>query len=663
MKTKKIALMLVLFSAVSLWLIAAGNYIQAKEISSPLKYIPQDFDVLNYSAVLDFRSAVGKNMQGISKIKIFWQNVSDSSLFYFHLRDLTVDSVKYNDIDAEFDIQNDPSSSVYHYRVVPPVAVARDTAIITIWYHGEMTNADNFGGVFSGDEVLFSVGVGFRNNYVGTTQHWLACYDHPSDKATYDFTFITPRNLNVASNGIFQWAKDTIIDKETYKLTRWASEKPIATYLMTFACGEYVKLDFEGSDYPTAVYCKADDSVACRFVFKKVPDMVKCYEKYYGEYPFDKVGYVVTPLESGAMEHQTMITMSGSLVRKLYSRLDSMNSTAAHELSHQWFGDALTPFDYRDAWFNEGFATFSEAIWREYNSGFKDNLNLLSTYINQYINNFSQFEGVFPLYDFPREAPSSNYPVTIYYKGAAVVGMLRYYLGDEVFFGALRELISQSNYGNINVKSLQEFFENYSGSDLDWFFNQWIYGKGYPVLDVTTYKSKSDAEGFYKAEIRLNQVQDEEWGTYINLPVNFVFADINGNKVSKTFIMNSREAVFYLDSLPDFYAPLINKGDSVRALLKIQKTVTSADKNVSDLDVKIYPNPAYNSIYVDFNDISSIKSVKVLDLNSRLVADYTIEELPQSGLLKIDLKGFAGGLYFVQIETNNLVKTLTFIRQ
>jgi aminopeptidase N len=526
-----------------------------------------------------------------------------------------------------------------------------------------MTNADDFGGVFSDNGVLYAVGVGFRNNYVGTTQHWLACYDHPSDKATFDFNFITPRNLTVASNGILDRVADTTIDGGNYKITRWVSSSPIATYLMTFACSDYVSLNFAGSDYPAVVYCKPEDSSACRFVFKKVTDMVNGFERYYGKYPFAKVGYVITPLSGGAMEHQTMITMNSSYINKLYSHKDTMNMTAAHELSHQWFGDAVTPFDFRDAWFNEGFATFSEGIWHEINLGFKRYLDFISERVNQYVNIFSGYEGVLSLYDFSRVPPSSNYPITIYYKGAAVVALLRYELGDEVFFGALKKLISQSNYGNISAKSLQEFLEEYSKKDLDWFFKQWIYGKGYPVLNVTTFKSESNAEGYYKAEIHIKQVQSDEWGTYTHLPVNFTFADINGNRVSKTLVMNSREQVFYLDSLPDFHSPLINRGDSVRTLLKIEHTVTSVERNVNDLDVKIYPNPANNTIYVDFAELPDIKSIQVINLNGRILKQFPSEVLPKIGLLKIGLENLSSGLYFLQVETNNIIKTLTFIKQ
>jgi hypothetical protein len=127
--------------------------------------------------------------------------------------------------------------------------------------------------------------------------------------------------------------------------------------------------------------------------------------------------------------------------------------------------------------------------------------------------------------------------------------------------------------------------------------------------------------------------------------------------------MNSREQVFNLDSLPDFHSPLINRGDSVRTLLKIEHTVTSVEKNVNDLDVKIYPNPANNTIYVDFAELPDIKSIQVINLNGRILKQFPSEVLPKIGLLKISLENLSSGLYFLQVETNNIIKTLTFIKQ
>jgi aminopeptidase N len=636
--------------------------IQSVQISSPVEYIPQAFDVIHYSAVLDFRKAPSKVMTGINKIKLFWTLPPADNLFYFHLRGLTVDSVKYNGLMAEFKVAEDESSPVYHYEVTPPSGAVQDTAIITVYYHGTMTNADKFGGVFSDNGILYSVGVGFRNNYVSTTQHWLACYDHPSDKATFDFSFITPRYLSVASNGILQSETDFIDGDSTYKLTKWASRHTIATNLMTFAVGDYIRLTDNNANYPIVIYCLQRDSAACRFVFKRVPEMIETYQNAYGKYVFDKVGYVITPLASGAMEHQTMITMNENHIRRMYADKDSFNTTAAHELSHHWFGNSVTPYDYRDAWFNEGFATFSESIWTEQVYGFNKYLSSISNRIDYYINYISVSEGLMSLYDFLRIPPSSNYPSTIYYKGAAVVAMLRYELGDELFFRAIKSYLDARAWGYMTAVKFENYLEDYTGRDLTWFFEQWVYRDSYPVIRVVVNKSKSQAEGYYKAKIHIYQVQPDKWGTFVNLPVEFIFSGLNGKRVSKVFRLQSRDEVFYIDSLPDFYAPIVNRGDSVRTLLKNAGVTTSVDYNDEDLNLEIYPNPTNDYLFLRLIDNTDISSITVIDVTGRIINRYSINDVLNNNLIKLDVRNLRTGTYFMTLETTKTVKTISFIK-
>lgn len=637
--------------------------LQSVRISSPVNYLPQSFDVLNYSALLDFHKAPSKEMTGLNRIKINWVQSPIGNLFYFHLRGLTVDSVKYNGKVAECNVVGKNSSAVYHYEVLPPANAKQDTAIISVYYHGTMTNADDFGGVFSDNGILYSVGVGFRNNYVSTTQHWLACYDHPSDKATFDFSFITPKNLSVASNGIMESETDYIIDNSTYKLTKWTSKHTIATNLMTFAVGNYIKLSIKGSDLPIDVYCLPKDSAACEFVFKKVPEMVQTFKEKYGEYRFDKVGYVITPLSAGAMEHQTMITMNGNEVRRMYGNKDSINSTAAHELSHHWFGNSVTPYDYRDAWFNEGFATFSEAIWQEKNFGYSKYLSSIASRISYYINTATKREGVFSLFDYTRKSPSSNYPITIYYKGAAVAALLRYELGDKVFFGAIKKYLDSLAYGNMNIEKMRAILEKFSGQDLNWFFKQWIYGKGYPIIDVTTYKSKSKTNGLYTARIHISQVQNKDWGIYKNLPVEFVFAGLNGDKVTKILKVNAKDTDFYLDSLPDFYAPLINGGDSLRTLLKLNNVTTAIDEINNNFNLFVFPNPSEDFVSVHIDSKRKISSVKLSDVTGRLIKRYNIRDIYSNNIIRLDVRELNAGLYYLTFESDKIIKTINFIKK
>jgi len=632
------------------------------DISSPVNYIPQSFDVLHYSAFLDFRNAPSLDMIGRTDIKVLWIDNPSENLFYFHLRGLTVDSVKYNNELVEFKQNGQASSSTYHYSVSPPQGETADTVIITVYYHGIMTNADSFGGVFSDKDVLYSVGVGFRNNYVSSTQHWLACYDHPSDKATFDFTFITSKDISVASNGTLVSEEFFIDGNSELRRTKWADQKKIATNLMTFACADYVRITNEQSEYPIVIYCKQQDSIACEYVFRKIPDMVTAMQNRFGKYLFDKVGYVITPLSGGAMEHQTMITMNENQIRAMYQSRDTVNETAVHELSHHWFGNSVTPYDYRDAWFNEGFATFAANTWLEEQFDYDKYLDGISAQMDYYLNTAYINEGIFPLYDYPRESPSSNYPIAIYYKGCAVAAMLRYELGDDIFFKGLTKYLDSLGLGNMTTTGFVDFFEKYSGRELDWFFDQWIYGEGFPEIDITTYKRESSIEDFYQAEVHISQVQRTEWGFYKNLPIEIMFAGLDGRKVSKVLIMNEKEQVFVIDSLPDFHAPVINRGHTVRTLVKIKKSITSIEESQIENPVLLFPNPVENVLNIRLDNNKKYHRYIISDLKGQEIFETNIKTWQENNSMDIWIGSLAPGLYYITFFSEGSTETYNFLK-
>ncbi|MCE5304583.1 hypothetical protein LLG34_02610, partial [bacterium] len=329
------------------------------EISLPLHYIQQDFDVISYDAFINWTSISKKEIVASNSIKVYWKNFTDSSKFYFHLRDLAIDSILFNKQKINALAIGTPDSAAYHYEIIPLNTKTGDTSFITIYYHGVMTDEGGnykWGGVHFQDNILYSLGVGFSNNYVSTTQHWLACYDHPSDKATFHCQYKVPAGYFVASNGEYTIHN---LDDGT-DIYEYSHDYPVATSLLTFNVGKFVENKREDSIAPIYVYSQAKDTVASNFAFKFVPNMLSYFSYLFGNYPFEKVGYVITSL--GSMESQTMINFSRVELLQVYNNKDTSNPVAAHELSHQWFGDAITPWDFRDVWLNESFATYCEAL-------------------------------------------------------------------------------------------------------------------------------------------------------------------------------------------------------------------------------------------------------------------------------------------------------------
>jgi aminopeptidase N len=419
------------------------------------------------------------------------------------------------------------------------------------------------------------MGVGFLNNYVSTTQHWLPSYDHPSDKATFSGRFKTLNDFITASNGVL--TASTSGDTTIYA---WSTSLPTATYLLTFATARYVPLDFGSDPVPMVVYARPRDSAATRESFRLLPRMVRSFSSRFIPYPFEKVGFVNTPI--GAMEHQTMVSYPTSLSQ----RRDTINPVAAHELAHQWFGDLVTPSDFRHVWLTEAFATYCEALWAEELGGYPNYMRTLGLAVNRYLGAVSSQESILPLYDFPRASPSSNYPETIYQKGAVVVGMLRYEMGDSAFFTAMRDYLTTYAYGIATTEQLREVLEEHHGSSLAWFFDQWVYGKGWPEIAVDVSRPGSGAR------VRISQTPIGDQRVYRRVPIELTFGTPADTTV-RVVMLDAASETFDIEGVASDAWLQVNRGSIVRPLVRV-RTVSGVHQVLADSgDVSFFvkPNP------------------------------------------------------------------------
>jgi aminopeptidase N len=561
-------------------------------VSGPLSHVQQPFDVVHYDAEVDLTKAPSRQMSGRVTIGLRWSPGDEQSAYFaFHLRSLRVDSAWYNGEPVSVTTHGDSTLAAYHHRITPPTRpMPGDSGTVVIAYSGAMTDElgrGDWGGVGSTDSTLFAMGVGFLNNYVSTTQHWLPSYDHPSDKATFRGRFRTIGGYVTASNGLvtFSTSGDTTISE-------WRTSIPTATYLLTFATSRYVALDFGSDPVPTVVYTKPRDSAATRTSFRLLPRMVRSFSERFIPYPFEKVGFVNTPI--GAMEHQTMVSYPVGLSQ----RGDTVNMTGAHELAHQWFGDLVTPTDFRHAWLTEAFATYCESLWSEELDGHAGYLRAQGQKASRYISSVANREGLLPLYDFPRASPSSNYPETIYVKGAVVVGMLRYEMGDSAFFQALRDYLTTYAFGNATTEQLRAVLERHHGAPLDWFFDQWVYGKGWPEITIdgswTAY-----GNGRSRVTLKVEQKPIGDARVYRRLPVELYFTGLADTIVRSTAVVMLDDAsqTFVIDSVPDFSTIKANQGFEVQPLLRV-RTISGVEQSALDSgDVVFFvkPNPTDGS--------------------------------------------------------------------
>ncbi len=251
--------------------------------------------------------------------------------------------------------------------------------------------------------------------------------------------------------------------------------------------------------------------------------MIHFFAKTFGEYPFIKEKYGVAEFlwQFGAMESQTLTGVGSNFVGgKMF-----FNDMFVHELAHHWWGDAVGPKTWKDVWLNEGFATYCEALYSEYNAGYKAlQANMMSK--------FQEFNGT--LYN-----PKGDlFGQIVYDKGAWVLNMLRWQVGDSTFFKILRNYYETYKYKNASTEDFKSICEKVSGQNLNNFFDQWVYtGKG--IIDANYFWSSEKDGDSYNIKLHINQFQKDYEDYKFPLEVVFTFQD--KTKQTKIFEINERE--------------------------------------------------------------------------------------------------------------------------
>ncbi len=332
-------------------------------------------------------------------------------------------------------------------------------------------------------------GIFFLDNVVYTLQcpegsrYWYPSWDKPFDKATIEMIFTVPDTLFLCSNGVLVDSSNTGGGTITYS---WRHDYPAATYLHLFAASKYVQLiDTTSTIVPIIHYVYHEDSANALIDFIRIPEAIDLYSTLFGPYPFEKFGFNESEV-GGGMEHQTNVSLGSFLI----NGTGSYELIFVHELAHQWWGDMVTLVDWRHCWLNEGFATYSEALWWEHLYGKQG----LKVYVIDLQNQYLAWESaghLYPIFDPPLQYLFST---TTYEKAACVLHMLRFLVGDSLFFSTIRTYGETYKYINASTDDFKSIAEEVSGEELDWFFNEWIYGGGSPKFRYTVfYDTDSDS--------------------------------------------------------------------------------------------------------------------------------------------------------------------------
>lgn len=318
----------------------------------------------------------------------------------------------------------------------------------------------------------------FGDNWPNRAQNWLPCNDHPSDKATVDFLVTAPDHYQVVANGLK--VKETKLP-DHQRLTHWHEDVALPTKVIVIGVSEFA-VERSGAVNGTPVYSyvypeNKDQGFKDYALANKI---LPFYIKNIGDYPYKKLANVQSKTIFGGMENAGAIFYFENSVGD-----KGIESLMAHEIAHQWFGDAVTETDWQHVWLSEGFATYMTDCYLEHTYGI-DSLHHLMQQQRKKIFAF-EHKRLTPVID---SAVKSNYMQILnansYEKGAWTLHMLRREIGDAAFWNGIREYYAQYNGRNANTDHLKKVMEKAAGEDLEQFFNQWLKVAGHPQLTIST---------------------------------------------------------------------------------------------------------------------------------------------------------------------------------
>jgi len=323
---------------------------------------------------------------------------------------------------------------------------------------------------------------------------WFPTIDRPNQKTTDEISMTVPAKYVTLSNGRLAAQKKNTDGTRT---DTWKMELPHSPYLFMMAVGNFKIYKDKWRDKEVSYYLEPKYAPYAKEIFGFTPEVMEFYSKILGvDYPWNKYAQIVVrDYVSGAMENTTA-TLHGSYVqgtaRELADRYyDAGRSTIVHELFHQWFGDYVTAESWSNITVNESFADFSETLWAEHkygqDSGDEHNNEALLSYLRNPENAKKD------LVRFHYHDQQDVFDAVSYQKGGRILNMLRHYIGAPAFFKGLNIYLKTNAFKNGEAQQLRLAMEEASGKDLNWFWNQWYYGAGHPLLDIS-YKWDSQSK-------------------------------------------------------------------------------------------------------------------------------------------------------------------------
>ena len=431
------------------------------------------------------------------------------------------------------------------------------------------------------------------------THFWVPTYDFPNDKTTWEFYIWTAKGERALSNGRLAGSRAVGDSIEWH----WVLDKPASTYLMTAVVGNYTVLQDEPwRKVPVGYWTYPDSIQAAWRGFAKTPEAIDVFSRKTGvPYPWAKYDQIVIPeFQYGGMENVTATSQNDAEILHPAWAEPQANSEGlmAHELGHQWYGDLLTTRRWGDVWLNEGFATFMEQIFTEEAKGVDEGAFDRLGAQEQTIDADRRARRPIVWDKWVTDPIEVFFSGHIYPKGATILQMLRHQLGDALFWKAMNRYTKANAYGNVVSDDLRKAFEQTTGKDFKPFFDQWVYGAGFPTFQV----SASYDRAAQRLVVSAKEVQPRDSLTG--------YFDVDADVEART------------DSgIVRFVVPVRNGTGEAGADLKAPPRSIRWDKGNWILDITDFPRSTAMMRYQLVNDDDVLGRVEAVDVLAQRPAD------------------------------------------
>ncbi len=626
------------------------------------------YNVISYNLLMDWRNVFDEQTQVFSGRNQIALTLTDTtSAVVLDAAEMAIDSVK---IEGELIATPIAIADTVSIPLMPAERQTGTSLTLDVYYTRTSDTNDAESGMYfypKGTVPWYqhsdttAEDLAYTMSEPSGARKWMPCNDAPYDKANSVISIIVPAEYSAQSNGTLQSVDTNSDGSLTF---HWVSDRPIATYLM---CGDaskwitwrdyYHRLSNSNDSVPVIYFAWATDFDSteiggtvynARHAFRNTPKMIENDSRLFGEYPFQQYGQVpLEPFGFGGMEHQTMTSLDRSILA------GNQESTIAHELFHQWFGDKTTCETWADIWLNEGFARFGEMLWAEASGG----ETAYDNYVQSVAGEFFYENLMAPTYNPPVDQMFNwPYVAVVYDKPGCTLHMLRRVLNnDTLFFNTLRDYSTRFAYTTANTFQFRDFIEHRdsmnSPIDLKDFINEWIFQPDYPIYNFTWSVGQNNV-------LTLEADQSQDSTDHYTMPLTF-WAMQGQDTTTLVFINNARSQTFTAQ-LPHAIDTLFFDQEAIPiskyTMIHGANSAVAGNSTLGE-PLRVFTEPG--ALKLTYAPIVNYEAVlKIVDILGRTVSEQPLGR--GSALSVMPIGELASGDYFVALNDGPSAETVKF---